>query len=226
VPWGELTTVNAENGAPRFFYRRTFNLVAFVASAVSVLVLLAGAVVSVFLALDSRPILAGIAIGITFLFTIGIMLLVPRRTLPILLDTAGTTLAILIRELTLPGLPNPAFEVRGPDGTTIGYLRKHTFSSFPARRWSVLGAQEERLGMAKEDGLIRPFFRKFLGDLFGSLTTDYRIVANGATVCRFIRRTQVRTLHTVIVEKDAPHLPDPRLLLAFAFTIDLVEKSR
>lgn len=226
VPWGELTTVTGEDGKPRLFYRRTFDIVGFVASAVSVLVLLAGAVVAVFLALDSRPVLAGTAMGITFAFTLGILLLAPRRNLPIISDRDDPTLAMQIRELTLPGVPNPTFEVHAPDGSTIGYLRKQTLGSFPARRWSLLGPKEERVGMAKEDGLIRPFFRKFLGDFFGSLTTDYRITANGATICRLIRRTTVRSLHTLAIEKDTARQTDTRLLLAFAFTIDLVEKSR
>lgn len=226
VPWGELTSVKSEDGAARLFYRRTFNIVGFVASAVSILVLLAGAVVSVFLAIDSRPVLAGTAMGITLLFTIGILLLIPRRSLTILGDADGTTLAMRITEMTLPGLPNPAFEVSAPDGSTIGYLRKQTFASFPARRWSIMGPHEERIGIAKEDGLIRPFFRRFLGDFFGSLTTDYRVVAGRATICRLHRRSAVRSLHTVAIDASASPPPDARLLLAFAFVVDLVEKSR
>jgi pSer/pThr/pTyr-binding forkhead associated (FHA) protein len=226
VPWGELTSVKGEDGTPRLFYRRTLDIVGFVAAAVSILVLLAGAVVSVLLAVDSRPVLAGTAMGITLLFTVGILLLVPRRGLTVLGDAEGTTLAMQITELTLPGLPGLTFEVRAPDGSTIGYLRKHTLGSFPSRRWSILGPREERIGIAKEDGLIRPFFRRVLGDCFGSLTTDYRVVAGRATICTLSRRTAVRALHTVTIEAGASPPPDARLLLAFAFVVDLVEKSR
>lgn len=226
VPWGELMTVLGEDGEAQLYYRRTFNIVGFVASAVSILVLLAGAVVSVFLALDAQAILAGTAMGLTFAFTVGILLLVPKRVLPVLCDREPGTLALWIRELSLPGLPNPTFEVQSPDGATVGYLRKKTLSSFPARHWVILGPKEEPLGVAKEDGLIRPFFRKFLGDFFGSLTTDYRVTSGRTTVARLIRRTTIRSLHTVLIEKDAGPPIDPRLLLAFAFTIDLVEKSR
>jgi hypothetical protein len=225
VPWGESTSVTGNDGKERLFYRRTFNLVGFVASVVSLLVLLAGAVVAIFLALDGRPILGGFAAGITVLFTFGIMLLVPRRSLLVTLDKESRTPAMMIRELSLPGLPNPVFEVRAAEGSLIGYLRKRTFAGIPARRWVLLGPAEEQIGTAKEDGLIRPFFRKFLGDFFGALTTDYRIVSNGSMICRVIRRTQVGTRHAVVIE-NVSRKPDARLILAFAFTIDLVEKSR
>jgi hypothetical protein len=226
VPWGELTAVRSEDGVPRLFYRRTFNIVGLVASAVSILVLLAGSVVSLFLALDGRDLLAGTAMGITLVFTVGILLLVPRRSLAILGDPEHGTLAMRVRETTLPGLPNPTFEVSIAEGSTIGYLIKRTLVSFPSRQWKILGPEGEPIGKAKEDGLIRPFFRKFLGDLFGVLTTDYRIVSNGATICRFLRRGDVRRFHALTLEKSADPTPDTRLLLAFAFVIDLLEKSR
>jgi len=224
IPWGEITTVTGADGRARLYYRRHFNLVGFVASMVSVLVLLAGAVVSALLALDARPTLAGVAMGITILFTVGIMLLVPRRNLIVTLDPDQGAIALLIRELSPPGLPNPTFEVVGADGATIGYLRKKTFASLPARRWIILGEREERIGVAKEDGLFRPFFRKFLGDLFGILTTDYRVASNGSTSCRLIRNARVRSRHTMVIEHDW-RKTNVRMLLAFAFTIDLVEKS-
>ena len=87
-----------------------------------------------------------------------------------------------------------------------------------------MGPAAQPVGHDAPDGLVRPFFRKFLGDLFGVLTTDYRVASNGSTSCRLIRNARVRSRHTIVIEDDW-RKTNVRMLLAFAFTIDLVEKS-
>jgi len=224
VPWGEVVSVRDDASQKRFHYRRVFNVVALVAAIVAGLVLFAGSVVSAFLALEKRPMLAIIAAGLTILFTGGILLLVPKRHVQIFSDEALSRLALVISEESMFGFPIVTFRVRMADGTTVGYLAKNAFLGIVKRRWEFLDATRRQVGMAVEDGVARPFFRKFLGDFFGLLTTDYALMLPGGTACGAYRRRQ---------SPGAAHLlelpssrPDPRLALAFALLVDSVEKSR
>lgn len=224
VPWGDVVSVRDDNAEKRFHYRRVFNVVALVAAIVAGLVLFAGSVVTAFLAVEKRPMLAIVAAGLTIMFTGGILLLVPKRHVQIFSDEALSRLALVISEESMFGFPIVTFRVRMADGTTVGFLAKNAFLGIVKRRWEFLDVNRRQLGIAIEEGFGRPFFRKFFGDFFGVLTTDYALTLPGGTAFGAYRRRQ---------PAGSPHLlelssrrPDPRLAVAFALLVDSVERTR
>lgn len=224
VPWGDVASVRDDTAQKRFHYRRVFNVVALVAAIVAGLVLFTGSVVTAFLAVEKRPMLAIVAAGLTILFTAGILLLVPKRHVQIFSDQALTRLALVITEESMFGLPIVTFRVKMADGTTVGFLVKNALLGIVRRRWEFLDANRRQIGIAMEEGLGRPFFRKFFGDFFGLLRTDYALMLPGGTSCGAYRRQQAA---------GAPHIldltsrrPDPRLAIAFALLVDSLERSR
>ena len=224
VPRGEVVSVRDDNAEKRFHYRRVFNVVALVAAIVAGLVLFAGSVVTAFLAVEKRPMLAIIAAGLTIMFTGGILLLVPKRHVQIFSDEALSRLALVISEESMFGFPIVTFRVRMADGTTVGFLAKNAFLGIVKRRWEFLDVNRRQIEIAIEEGFARPFFRKFFGDCFGLLTTDYSLMLPGGTACGAYRRRQsAGMLHQLELSSRQP---DPRLAIAFALLVDSVERTR
>lgn len=225
VPWGEVVSVLDDKAEKRFHYRRVFNVVALVAAIVAGLVLFAGSVVTAFLAVEKRPMLAIVAAGLTIMFTGGILLLVPKRHVQIFSDEALSRLALVISEESMFGFPIVTFRVRMADGSTVGFLAKNAFLGIVKRRWEFLDVNRRQIGIAIEEGFGRPFFRKFFGDFFGLLTTDYALLLPGATArCgAYRRRLAAGTPHLLELPS---HRPDPRLAIAFALLVDSLERTR
>ncbi|MCM2314384.1 MAG: FHA domain-containing protein [Thermoanaerobaculia bacterium] len=224
VPWGEVVSVRDDAAEKRFHYRRVFNIVALVAAIVAGLVLFAGSVVTAFLAVEKRPMLAIVAAALTIMFTGGILLLVPKRHVQIFSDEALSRLALVISEESMFGFPIVTFRVRMADGTTVGFLAKNAFLGVVKRRWEFLDVNRRQLGVAIEEGFGRPFFRKFFGDFFGLLTTDYALMLPGGAACGAYRRRQPAGAPHLL--ELSAHRPDPRLAIAFALLVDSVERTR
>ena len=224
VPWGDVVSIRDDNAEKRFHYRRVFNVVALVAAIVAGLVLFAGSVVTAFLAVEKRPMLAIVAAALTIMFTGGILLLVPKRHVQIFSDEALSRLALVISEESMFGFPIVTFRVRMADGTTVGFLAKNAFLGIVKRRWEFLDVNRRQIGIAIEEGFGRPFFRKFFGDFFGLLTTDYALTLPAGSACGAYKRRQ---------PAGVPHLlelsanrPDARLALAFAVLVNSLERTR
>jgi hypothetical protein len=169
--------------------------------------------------------LAIVAAGLTLLFTGGILLLVPKRHVQIFSDEALSRLALVISEESMFGFPIVTFRVRMADGTTVGFLVKNAFLGIVKRRWELLDANRRLVATAIEEGLARPFFRKYVGDFFGLLTTDYALSLPGGTPCGAYRRRQIPGAPHLL-QLPAAHRPDPRLAIAFALLVDSFERSR
>jgi pSer/pThr/pTyr-binding forkhead associated (FHA) protein len=224
VPWGEIVAVRDQASGTCFHYRRSFSVVAIVAAIVASLVLFAGSIVAAFLAVEKHQLLAGVAVALTLLFAVGILLLVPKRHVHIFGDEALSQLVLAISEESVFGLPIVTFRVRLADGSTVGYLTKNALLNLVRGRWDFLDHDRRRVGSALEQGVGRPLLRKFLGDFFGLLTTDYAVLlTNGARSGAYYRRQPPGTPRRIELPSSRP---DPRLALAFALLVDSLEKSR
>lgn len=220
---GDLAVIHDASETPLFYFRRPIHLVGCIASVVGGLVMVAGIGAVTILYLEQRLVPAALAGGLTLLFTLLILLIIPRTTFFLFEDAAMSLLSMVVRQESRFSFPALRFSIRMSDGETIGGMTRSAISRIGRHRWWLLDAAERKLGYAMHASLGRAMLQNIAGTFFGTLRTHFNIFYAGRPVGRIIRTTGARTRSTLDLSDDPKLLLDRRLALALAVVIDGVE---
>lgn len=222
TPAGESGSVSSEASTPLLYFHAPGKLIGIVAAMVAAIVTLGGLAATAALAAGFRFGAASAALVLTAAFTAMILLLVPRRHLLIFRDQEMKKVAMTIRQDSLFAFPHLRFSAAQPDGATVGFLEKNSFSNLGRRRWWVF--DRERIlptAYAVEDSWVHALARKLSGNLFSVFRTDFRIYLGSSPAGWISRREPYR--HSLDLSEDSSFQIDRRMGIALAVVISTVE---
>ena len=208
---GELAPVRAAGGQVVLTYPGFASVAGPIATAISVIVLLAGFATALFLASEAL-LLRGVA---TFLLTLGfavlIALSVPRAN--VTLFDADERPAITISQLSV--FPASQWLLATPDGAPLATIRKTHWSRLGRNRWTITDGARY-LGEATEESWVRAWMRKLGGKFDRRFESDV-IIASGAVMAgRIHRRPDAGTPDRLELSSD---VLDARIVVALAVLV-------
>ena len=183
---GEVANVRDDSGAIVLSYRSFASVVGIVAVLVAGVVAVAGAAGVLFLLMEERPAPAGIALGLSAVFALLIILLVPPINVT-LYD--GPDPALTIAQQSGVAFPVVTFLVTTIDGKPLARLRKSFLSRFGRNRWAILPPNHHGpRGDAVEESLGKALLRKVAGKFSPRYQSNLRIRYAGSEAGWIIRR--------------------------------------
>ncbi len=173
---------------------------------------------------------AEVMLIVNLLHLAGIMVLVGfvlglffRKKLKIYDSSGNLILDVCQKRLSFASL---YFLIRDPAGNGLGKMKRVGFV-FIRRRWQLLDAGDKVLLDIREDSVAKAIARKLLGHLWGLLRTNYIISRENSETGEIKRDWSIWNRYTL---KLAPvpqgPAPDPRLVMATALFIDIVDPDR
>jgi hypothetical protein len=216
IPSGQTANVRDDAGAVVLSYRSFASVVGIIAALVAGVVAVAGAAGVLFLLMEKRPIPAAIALVLSAIFTVVIILLVPRINVTIY---EGPDPALTISQESSVSFPVATYLVTTIDGKQLARLRKSFFSRFGRNRWAILPPNDHGpRGEAIEESLAQAFLRKIGGKFSPRYQSNVRIRYAGSEAGWIVRRPN--ETGDVDVLDLAPAAPlDRRVAVALAVLV-------
>jgi len=105
-------------------------------------------------------------------------------------------------------------------------LRKNYFYNIFRKRWYCYAPDGMMLCVAKEDSIIRSLLRRFLGNLFGLLRTNFIILKDEEEnlVGEFNRKFTIFDRYVLDMSADPLRFIDRRIALALSVMLDTGER--
>jgi hypothetical protein len=213
IPGGETANVRDDSGAVVLSYRSFASVVGIIAALVAGVVAVAGTAGVLFLLMEKRPIPAAIALVLCAIFTVVIILLVPRINATIY---EGVDPALTISQQSSVSFPVATYVVTTIDGKELARLRKSFFSRFGRNRWTILPPNHHGpRGEAIEESLGQALMRKVAGKFSPRYQSNVRIRYAGSEAGWIIRRpNETGDVDVLDLAPDAPL--DRRVAVALA----------
>ena len=115
------------------------------------------------------------------------------------------------------------YDVRTPEGVTIGSLRRKGFKSIVKDQWIVMGPHESVDGSVDEVGTGLALARRFIPFVAWFVSQDYTMTVNGERIAQFQRnRNPFVSRLAVQIERRASDA-QRRLILAMAVLLLVIE---
>lgn len=224
MPRGGVSSVQADDGTPLFYFKRPLNLVGIVATLVCGFIVVSGIAATAFLLADSRFLSAVLAMFLTAGFSWIIVMLIPRKAIVIFNDESMQSPSIVVFQESRFAFPVVRFSVHGQEGTPFAFFQKNAFRNLLKRTWWLYdSASPDPAGYAVEDSLLRATLRKIGARVFG-LRTNFRILYRGSRVGVLDRQQIKDDRYALDLTEDPSFTFDRRTALAFAVMIDGVER--
>jgi|GEM_PF-3198684 len=216
--------IRGSSETPLFFLKRSSGLAYLISSVMLMMVLVAGTAVTLFLAVEKRGLPALVALVLTSLFVGTMTRFFPRRSIGIFLDETLTSLALIVEQEGALTFPSVTFSARGSNGELIGRIKKNAIRSLVRKRWQLLvRAAPAAAIVAIEDSAWRSVLKRFFGNGFGHLVTNYDI-ATASSRLAFLRRRDQGQRDALEWQTSTTPL-DSRLIAAFLAVLYSVERA-
>jgi hypothetical protein len=177
----------------------------------AVLFLLAGVAVATFNVAKGNPLLAIIAVVLTFFFALIVLMMIPASTVTLF---AGATPALTITQISRSAEFRATWAVVLPDGRTVATLQKNVFSRAGRNRWTIRDASGRRIGTAADESLTRAYLRIVVGKFDRRFEADVHVTMGNARVATIYRRPDpVGAIDVLQISGD---LLDHRVAVALA----------
>lgn len=123
-------------------------------------------------------------------------------------------------------LLNAFYTVRDASGQLLAKLRKNYLYDIFRKRWYCYAPDGSILCMAKEDSLMLSLLRRFLGNFFGLLRTNFVIVKGEEKdfVGEFNRKLTLLDRYVLDMSADSQKSIDRRIALALGVMLDTGER--
>lgn len=181
-----------------------------------------------FAGLDLRAIPISLVMGLSGLLTLSNFLIVTgallflffRKKLKVYDPSGGLMLDITQKRVTFASL---FFFIRDEEGNDVAGLRRKGFAII-RRHWELVDPEGNVIVNIREDSAGKAIARKFLGHLWGLLRTNYIIYGEKGEIGAIRRDWSVWNRYRLHL--DPPANLDPRLAMAAAVMIDVVDPDR
>lgn len=207
----ETAPVRSADGRVLLTYPGFASVAGPIATALSVIVLLAGVATAIFLLSENLALRAASTLLLTLGFGVLIAMYVPRAD--VTLFDADDRPAITISQLSV--FPSSRWLVTTADGAPLATIRKTHWSRLGRNRWT-LTHDGRYLGEASEESWGRAWLRKMAGKFSRSLESDVLITSGAVAVGRIHRRPDHGAPDRLELGSDAL---DPRVAVALAVLV-------
>lgn len=208
---GEIAPVRAADGRVVFTHPGFASVAGPIATAVSVIVLLAGFATALFLFGEGLP-LQSLA---TFLLTLGFVVLIamsiPRAN--VTLFDADERPALTISQLSV--FPASQWLLTTSDGAPLATIRTTHWSRLGKNRWTITNGGRY-LGEASEESWIRAWMRKLAGKFSRRFESDVVLMSGVLPAGRIHRRPDAGTPDRLELSSE---VIDPRIAIALSVLI-------
>ncbi len=210
--------IRPDQGTATLWFRRSLNLVGFVASLIALMISLVGMASTFFLFTERQIAPAVASLVLTAIFAFIILVLIPRRGFALYFDDLMREQYLTIAQMSRFPFPSLVYEVSN-GGRAIGSLRKNSFSNLLRRKWKIFDGEGRWIGHAIEHSLAKAVIRKFTGHFFAALKTNF-VLFDGSGVAGLIDRSKPSGYDVTLA---IPHFPRD-LVLALVVVLDSVER--